>query len=53
MAPITRRTALATLGAACSVTLLSACAGDDATTVIIISKSYQNQFYQAAFKGAW
>jgi len=49
---ITRRTALATLGAACSVTLLSACAGDDATTVIIISKSYQNQFYQAAFKGA-
>ena len=52
MPPITRRTALATLGAACSVTLLSACAGDDATTVIIISKSYQNQFYQAAFKGA-
>ena len=45
MPSITRRTALAAFGAACSVTLLPACAGDDATTVIIISKSYQNQFY--------
>lgn len=27
--------------------------GDEPKTIIVISKSYQNQFYQAAFKGAF
>lgn len=51
---MTRRSALTTFGALGTLGLLSACSGgqSDGTKVIIISKSYQNQFYQAAFKGA-
>jgi len=57
---LTRRTALtAALASACSLSLLAACSDDGGSAgadgkmkVIIISKSYQNQFYQAAFKGA-
>ena len=52
---LSRRTALAGLGLLCSTTALAACSGgasDDRLKVVIISKSYQNQFYQAAFKGA-
>ncbi|MDO4899196.1 substrate-binding domain-containing protein [Actinomyces sp.] len=57
---LTRRTALtAALASACSLPLLAACSDDGGSAgadgkmkVIIISKSYQNQFYQAAFKGA-
>ena len=52
---LSRRTALAGLGLLCSTTALAACSGGasgDRLKVVIISKSYQNQFYQAAFKGA-
>ena len=48
---LSRRTALAGLGLLCSTTALAACSGGasgDRLKVVIISKSYQNQFYQAA-----
>ena len=43
----------AALATACALTL-TACSGDSdgRRKIIVISKSYQNQFYQAAFKGA-
>ena len=52
---LSRRSALAGLGLLCSTAALAACANGssgDRLKVVIISKSYQNQFYQAAFKGA-
>ena len=59
----TRKTLALALSAACMLAALAGCgSGDsggssspgagDKPKVIIISKSYQNQFYQAAFKGA-
>ncbi|WP_341729636.1 substrate-binding domain-containing protein [Brooklawnia sp.] len=59
----TRRTLAAALSAAVMLGALAGCGGSGSTSdssgasgdkpkVIIISKSYQNQFYQAAFKGA-
>ncbi|BEH02699.1 ABC transporter substrate-binding protein [Brooklawnia propionicigenes] len=59
----TRKTVALALSATCMLAALAGCgSGDsggssspgagDKPKVIIISKSYQNQFYQAAFKGA-
>lgn len=56
-AHLTRRNALMGLSALAGAGALAACGSssasdDDSLRVIIISKSYQNQFYQAAFAGA-
>lgn len=50
---LTRRGAVGAALATAVALTLSACSGPDGRRkVILISKSYQNQFYQAAFKGA-